>query len=120
MNGEGPAVEITQERINRYAEVTRDFNPLHVDDAFARATPFGGVIAHGMLSLNLAWELLLEELGEAALAEVTVEVRFRRPVRPGDRVRARAKAGDGGVEVWIENQAGEPVIAGRATRTPRG
>ncbi len=117
MNGEGPAIEITQQRIGRYAEVTRDFNPLHVDEAFARTTPFGGVIAHGMLSLNLAWELLLELVGEAHLAELTLDVRFRRPVRPGDRVRARAKPEDGGFEVWIENEAGEAVIAGHARRS---
>lgn len=113
---DGPVIEITQERVQRYAEITGDFNPIHVDEAFARATPFGGVIAHGMLSLNLAWEVVRTLPGGDG--DLELDVRFRKPVRPGDRVRARARREDGGWEVWIENQAGEAVIAGRARRGP--
>ena len=102
----GPAVEITPERIGRYAEITEDWNPLHVDEAFAQTTSFGGVIAHGMLSLNLAWELLREIHGDEGIADVELTVRFKKPVRPGDTVRARARreaSAAGGWEVWIEN-----------------
>ncbi|MBI3109061.1 MAG: MaoC family dehydratase N-terminal domain-containing protein [Candidatus Rokubacteria bacterium] len=117
----GPAVEITQERIGRYAEITEDWNPLHVDQAFARTTSFGGVIAHGMLSLNLAWELLREIHGDEGIEDVELTVRFKKPVRPGDTVRARARReadAAGGWEVWIENQAGDAVIAGHARPAP--
>jgi acyl dehydratase len=92
-----------------------------VDEAFARTTAFGGVIAHGMLSLNLAWELLREIHGDEGIEGGEMTVRFRKPVRPGDTVQARARReadGAGGWEVWIENQAGEPVIAGRARPAP--
>ncbi|MBI2526113.1 MAG: MaoC family dehydratase [Candidatus Rokubacteria bacterium] len=117
----GTPIRITQERIGRYAEITEDWNPLHVDEAFARTTSFGGVIAHGMLSLNLAWELLRETHGDEGIAGVELTVRFKKPVRPGDTVRARARReadAAGGWEVWIENQAGEAVIAGHARPAP--
>ena len=119
--GSGTAITITQERIGRYAEITEDWNPLHVGEAFAQTTSFGGVIAHGMLSLNLAWELLREIHGDDGIADVELTVRFKKPVRPGDTVRARARLeadAAGGWEVWIENQAGEAVIAGHARPAP--
>ena len=121
VEGSGRPITITQERIGRYAEITEDWNPLHVDEAFARTTAFGGVIAHGMLSLNLAWELLREIHGDEGIADVELTVRFKKPVRPGDTVRARARLeadAAGGWEVWIENQAGEAVIAGHARPAP--
>ncbi len=116
----GTPITITPERIRRYADITEDWNPLHVDEAFARTTAFGGVIAHGMLSLNLAWELLRETHGDDGIEGVEMTVRFRKPVRPGDTVRARARQETGGAgwEVWIENQAGEAVIAGAARPAP--
>ena len=121
VEGSGRPITITQERIGRYAEITEDWNPLHVDEAFARTTAFGGVIAHGMLSLNLAWELLREIHGDEGIADVELTVRFKKPVRPGDMVRARARReadAAGGWEVWIENQAGDAVIAGHARPAP--
>ena len=50
---------VTQRDINLYAEVSGDFNPIHVDEAFAAQTPLGGTIAHGMLGpyLSRNWEL---------------------------------------------------------------
>ena len=106
---DGPAIEVTPDRIAHYAEITGDFNPLHLDEAFARSTPFGGVIAHGMLSLNVAWELLA---GLGLVEGATVQVRFKKPVRPGDTVRGRARREAEGWILWIENQRGEAVIEG--------
>ena len=50
-----PAIErvITQTQIDRYATASGDFNPIHIDAAFAATTPMGGTIAHGMLVLAL-------------------------------------------------------------------
>lgn len=45
---------VTQGAINKFAEATGDFNPLHVDPEFAAKTPFGGTIAHGYYALSLA------------------------------------------------------------------
>ncbi|HIE83207.1 MAG TPA: acyl dehydratase, partial [Dehalococcoidia bacterium] len=45
--------EITQDRVNSYAEASGDHNPIHLNEAYAASTRFGTRIAHGMLSLAL-------------------------------------------------------------------
>jgi len=52
---------VTQQRIDAYADASGDHNPIHVDPEFARATPFGGTIAHGMLVLALIGEMMEAE-----------------------------------------------------------
>lgn len=71
-----------------YAELTDDYNPIHVDEAFAAASPFGGTIVHGTLTLTLVWELLaqLEPLG--SINGTSVDVRFTAPVAVGSTVTA--------------------------------
>src|SRR3989304_10416185 len=118
VEGSGTAITITQERIGRYAEITEDWNPLHVDEAFARTTSFGGVIAHGMLSLNLAWELLRGIHGDEGIAGVELTVRFKKPVRPGDTVRARARREAGGAG-GRGGGGGDPGGGGGGGRPPR-
>ncbi len=112
------ALHVQRETILAYAEITGDYNPIHVDPEFAAATPMGGVIAHGTMSLNLLWQSIAATLGEDALHRTNLDIRFVRPVRIGDTVEA------GGVrlpervdtwEVWVRNAAGEPVISGTAT-----
>ena len=71
-----------------YAEITGDFNPLHVDPVFAATTPMGGVIAHGTMSLNLLWQSIARTFGADVAAESAIDVRFARPVRVGDVVEA--------------------------------
>ena len=107
-------LQISQPLINEYAQLTQDFNPLHLDADFAAKTPMGGIIAHGTLSMNLIWQALDATFGPAAQGAV-LDVKFVRPVRVGDRVSARgtAHAGEKGLyAVWVENQAGEKVIEG--------
>ena len=53
---------VTQEQLARYAEASGDYNPLHLDPAFAAGTPYGRPIAHGMLVLAFVSELLAREL----------------------------------------------------------
>jgi acyl dehydratase len=104
--------------ILNYAEVTRDWNPIHVDPAFAARTPMGGVIAHGTLSLALIWQALRLTLGAQALDRVMLDIRFVRPVRVDDVVTGggvqRAEAVDVW-DVWVKNQKDENVIVGTAT-----
>jgi acyl dehydratase len=74
----------TQELIDRWADLSGDYNPLHVDTAFAEATQFGGTIAHGHLTLALMENLMLSVGGDAWLTGgVLRNVKFRAPVRPG-------------------------------------
>lgn len=49
-----PTYQVTEARINAYAELTGDFTPVHVDEAYARTTPFGTRVAHGLLGLSIA------------------------------------------------------------------
>ena len=62
------AKEIVQRNINLYAEASRDFNPIHIDEDFARKTPLGGTIAHGMLILAYVSQMMSSAFGRAWLA----------------------------------------------------
>ena len=88
-------LEITQERVNQFAEATGDHQWIHVDVEAARAGPFGGTIAHGYLTLSLV-NLFLPQLLQAEGAKMGVNygcdrVRFPSAVRAGTRVRGRAE-----------------------------
>lgn len=116
-----PAVlRLSQAMLNQYAEASGDHNPIHTDEAFARATPMGGTIAHGMLVLSAISRMMTAAFGERWLQSGTLEVRFRAPARPNDVVTARAKPVDGAApgrqryNVECVNQNDELLIAGAA------
>ncbi len=81
---------VTDEDILSFARVSGDDNPLHLDDEFARATRFGGRIAHGMLSASFISTLVGVKLGVPGVIYLSQSLSFRAPVRPGDEVLARA------------------------------
>ncbi len=84
-----PAVHllVTQELINRYAEISGDFNPLHVDPLVARRSSFGTTIAHGPIALHAFFIAATSWLGAETLPQGTVvKAVYRSPVRPGDKV----------------------------------
>jgi acyl dehydratase len=89
--------EVSQERINKFAEATGDFQFIHVDLEKAKQTPFGGTIAHGFLTLSLI--PVLGSMTEGLrVSNVKMGVnyggnktRFISPVRAGKRVRAHIK-----------------------------
>jgi 3-hydroxybutyryl-CoA dehydratase len=74
-----------------FAAVTGDDNPLHLDEAYAAATPFKGRIAHGMLSAGYISAVLGTKLPGPGAVYVSQTLSFRRPVRIGDEVTAEAK-----------------------------
>lgn len=76
--------------IAAFAEVSGDNNPVHLDDAYARTTPFGERIAHGMLSAAYISAILGTKLPGPGAIYLSQSLRFRRPVRIGDLVVARA------------------------------
>ena len=89
--GTGEWVEITQERVDQFAEATGDFQWIHVDQERAKAGPFGGTIAHGYLTLSLIpWlgtKVFSLETPGAKLNYGLNKVRFPSPVLVGARVR---------------------------------
>jgi acyl dehydratase len=94
--GVGPWLLVTQERVNAFADVTGDHQYIHVDPARAAATPFGGTIAHGFLTLSLLPLLGRERDGVRIDLKAKMgvnyglnRVRFVAPVRIGKRIRLR-------------------------------
>ncbi|MER3406536.1 MAG: enoyl-CoA hydratase [Chloroflexota bacterium] len=92
--GVSPWIEITQELVNAFADLTGDDQYIHVDPQRAAATMFGGTVAHGYLTLSLVPALARQREGvRLALGErMTVNyglnrVRFPGPVRVGARIR---------------------------------
>lgn len=90
-------VEVTQGMIDRFADATGDRQFIHVDPERAAATPFGGTVAHGFLTLSLM-PMLAERADVPRLAGARMgvnyggdRVRFLAPVRSGSMVRGRFK-----------------------------
>lgn len=91
--GVSPWVEMPQERIDLFAKATEDFQWIHVDPARAKASPFGGTIAHGFLTLSMLPKLS-ESTFEFSDRKMGVnyglnKVRFTAPVPAGARIRGR-------------------------------
>lgn len=77
---------VTQEQVSAYAHASGDFNPIHLDAAFAKSTQFGSRIAHGMLILAFVSEMMSTEFPDSWPSSGTLKVRFRAPVYPGETV----------------------------------
>lgn len=111
---------ITQGQLLRYADASGDHNPIHVDPEFARGTPFGGTIAHGMLVLALIGEMMARAHGERWTETGKLKVRFKAVTLPGDTVIASAAVSKEDGErieyaVQCATQTGDVVIEGRAS-----
>ena len=80
--------EINQERLNAYAKVSGDDNPLHLDAKFAATTQFGAIIAHGMLTLAFVSEMMTDAHGKDWLESGGLRVRFKGAAYLGDQVES--------------------------------
>ena len=102
--------EITQERINQFAEATGDYQWIHIDEEQAKQGPFGATIAHGYLTLSLT-NMFLPEIISVENISMGInygvnKVRFPAPVPSGSKVRFSAMLQDvteipGGVQAVI-------------------
>jgi len=109
----------TEADLQRFIEITSDTNPLHVDDAFAVATPFGRRILHGMLTASIFSTMVGMLIPGTGAIYRSQTIRFLLPVylnetvtahfiiRSIDRAKHRME-----IDAWIENEAGEHVIEG--------
>jgi acyl dehydratase len=86
-----PGRTIGEGDVNLFAGLVGDFTPIHVDEQFARTTPFGARVAHGPLAMSTAIGMLTHTgiLGERVLGLLNLNWDFPGPVRIGDTIRAR-------------------------------
>lgn len=79
---------VTLDDIERFAAVTGDTNPVHLDAEVAARTRFGGRIAHGMLGAGFISAVLGTQLPGPGVVYMSQSLRFTKPVRPGDTITA--------------------------------
>ena len=109
--GSSAWVEVSQERINTFAEATNDHQWIHVDPQRAKDGPFGGTVAHGYLTLSLLipmWSEILEVRDVTTKVNYGLgKVRFPAPVPVGSRIRTTATLAavddiEGGVQLTVD------------------
>ena len=115
---------IAQDQLNRYAEASGDFNPIHLNEEAARRVGLDGIIAHGMLSMAFLGQYISQQIAsdpQALLA--SLKVRYISMVRLGDALTCQGTVKNitvaGGettitIECWAQNQRGEKVTVGEA------
>jgi 3-hydroxybutyryl-CoA dehydratase len=81
---------ITNQDIAEFAEVSGDHNPVHLDEAYAQTTRFKGRIAHGLLGASFISTVLASKLPGPGTVYLAQTLAFKAPVRPGDKLEARA------------------------------
>ncbi len=115
------AVEVTEALIERFGALTGDRNPMHFDDAFARAHGLPGRVAHGMAYVSFLSTLVGMHLPGPGALWASQTLRFLKPVRPGDRVvlsgvvtRRSERTGALAIEITGVDQGGIAVFSGEA------
>lgn len=112
---------VTDEDIEMFARVSTDHNPVHMDEAYAKDTIFGGRIAHGMLTAGLISAVIGEQLPGHGTIYMGQSLKFMAPVRPNDMVLAEVEV----TEIDLKKRRveldcrclvdGKPVLKGHAT-----
>jgi len=107
---------VTVEQIRRYAEASGDRNPIHLDESFARSAGLPGVIAHGMLTMAFANQMVTDWLGDRSRLK-RLQGRFAGMVVPGDDVTCTGSVVSKQEEsrrvvinLVVTNQRGERVV----------
>jgi len=112
---------VTDELIRKFADVSGDYNPIHLDEEFAKTTRFGRRIAHGMLSGAFISAVLGYEFKERKIVYLSQSMKFTAPVYIDDTVTATATVTnireDKGIvtlETVCTNQNGDVLVKGEA------
>lgn len=115
---------ITEHDVFAFADASGDFNPLHIDEEYARRSVFGRRVAHGILTAGIISTVLGSEIPGVGTIFVQLEIRFLKPVFIGDTVTARAVVMEiinpqrVRMMVACTNQSGEDVAIGNAVVIP--
>lgn len=116
---------VTETDVYLFAGITGDLNPAHVNERAMADSPFGGRIAHGMLSAGFISCVLGMHFPGPGTIYLGQELKFLAPVKIGDTIKATVEVAEMNVEknrivlrTWCENQDGKVVIDGKATVMP--
>ena len=116
---------ITETDVYLFAGITGDLNPAHVNEQTASLTPFGGRIAHGILSAGLISAVLGMQFPGPGTIYLGQELKFTKPVRFCDTVTATCTVSEllpekniAKLDTICTNQRGEVVVKGMATVMP--
>ena len=116
---------ITETDVYLFAGITGDLNPAHINEQTASLTPFGGRIAHGILSAGLISAVLGMQFPGPGTIYLGQELKFTKPVRFGDTVTATCTVSEllpekniAKLDTICTNQRGEVVVKGMATVMP--
>lgn len=112
---------VTDELVRAFADLSGDYNPIHLDEEFATTTRFGRRIAHGMLSGAFISAVLGYEMSERKIVYLSQTLKFTAPVFIGDTVTATATVtairkdkNIATMESVCTNQNGEKVVQGES------
>ncbi|MFH1415518.1 MAG: MaoC family dehydratase [Elusimicrobiota bacterium] len=125
-DSESVSITITEEHINAFAKATDDYNPLHMDSAYAAGTPFGARVAHGVLLTGIVSGILGTKLPGLGTVAREMSAKFSNPAYIGDTVTATIEL----VEIkerinmctfkyTVVNQDGKLVVKGKAVVLPK-
>jgi 3-hydroxybutyryl-CoA dehydratase len=113
-------VQVTDKMVRQFAEMSGDYNPIHLEDAYAKSTRFGRRIAHGMIVGALISRALNEKIGGGGVY-LAQNLKFVNPVFIDDNVTVelhitglRKEKGIATVETIAKKQTGEIVVKGDA------
>ncbi len=114
-------IKITDKMVRQFAEMSGDFNPIHLDDEYAKSTRFKKRIAHGMILGALVSRLLNQKIGTGGIY-LAQTLKFSNPVFIDEEItfefeitKLHKKRGFGIIETIAKNSAGDVVMKGEAT-----
>lgn len=115
---------ISESDIYQFAGITGDFNPMHVDEEYAKQSRFGRRIAHGMLTSSFICTVLGMKLPGVGTIHISQQLSFMKPVFIGDTVTVQLEVmeilekGHLRIQSQIQNQHGEMVVDGYSIVKP--
>jgi 3-hydroxybutyryl-CoA dehydratase len=113
-------VQVTDKMVRQFAEMSGDFNPIHLDDEYAKTTRFGRRIAHGMICGAIISRALAMELGPGGIY-LSQNMKFLNPVFIDDVITVeltvasmREEKGIGSIETIVKKENGDICVKGEA------
>ena len=115
------SLTLTAEHVEKYAEITGDYNPLHFDEAFAEGTKFGGLVVQGGLTTGILNALVAMDMPGPGTVFLSHDFKFVAPVFIGDTITGEAEVLSvhatkpvTQLKIVITRQTGETVLEGEA------